>query len=215
MLPKVNRYAQTAVKYLTDRGIDRDIINYCIGTDRLYESYPYHNVVFVGQDKEGKPRYANIRGVGTDFKGEATGSDKRFSFSLPAKSSTTLHVFESAIDLLSFATMQKIDGKEWDSDHLISLAGVCRPKKEVKNSSFPLALKQFLFDYPEIKRIILRLDNDPVGRTAMNTLYHILSEEYGYDVSPIPPPSGKDYNDTLCDRLGLQRTVSYRKTKSR
>ncbi len=215
LLPKVNRYAQTAVKYLTYRGIDRDIINYCIGTDRLYESYPYHNVVFVGQDKEGKPRYANIRGVGTDFKGEATGSDKRFSFSLPAQQSTTLHVFESAIDLLSFATMQKRDGKEWDSDHLISLAGVYQPKKEIKNSTFPLALRQFLSDYPEIKRIILRLDNDPAGRTAMNTLYHILSEEYGYDVSPIPPPSGKDYNDSLCDRLGLPRTVSYRKIKSR
>ena len=111
--------------------------------------------------------------------------------------------------------MQKRDGKEWDSDHLISLAGVYRPKKEIKDSTFPLALQQFLSDYPEIKRIILRLDNDPAGITAMNTLYHILSEEYGYDVSPIPPPSGKDYNDSLCDSLGLPRIQYNRKEVTR
>ena len=62
--------------------------------------YPYHNVVFVGQDTDGKARYANLRGIGTDFKGEANGSDKRFSFSIPAMNSDTVHLFESAVDLL-------------------------------------------------------------------------------------------------------------------
>ena len=57
LLPKANRCATHAVEYLHRRGIDYDLIDFCIGTGRLYESYPYHNVVFVGQDRDGKPRY--------------------------------------------------------------------------------------------------------------------------------------------------------------
>ena len=47
------------------------------------------------------------------------------------------------------------------------------------------------------------------------SLEDILSEEYGYDVSPIPPPSSKDYNDSLCDRLGLPRIQYNRKKVTR
>lgn len=80
---------------------------------------PYHNAVFVGMDRNGTPRYACLRGIGTDFKGEATGSDKRFSFALPATGeSRMLCVFESAIDLLSYATMAQAGGLSWRSQHL-------------------------------------------------------------------------------------------------
>ena len=102
-LPEASRCATHAVNYLAGRGIDHDLLDFCLSTGRLYESQKYHNVVFVGQDRYGKPRYANLRGIGTDFKGEASGSDKRFSFSIPAaEGSDTLHLFESAIDLLSY-----------------------------------------------------------------------------------------------------------------
>ena len=213
LLPKARRCATHAVEYLHGRGIDRVIIDYCIKAGRIYESYPYHNVVFVGQDNDGKARYANLRGIDTHFKGEAEGSDKRFSFSIPTENCDTVHLFESAIDLLSFATLQKLDGKPWNSEHLVSLAGVYKPKKDAEESTLPLALGQFLKDHPEVKHVNLRLDNDPAGRIAMSTIYKLLTDKY--DVCPLPPLSGKDYNDTLCDRLGLQRTVSYGKTKSR
>ena len=213
LLPKSSRSATHAVEYLRGRGIDREIIDYCIKTGRLYESYPHHNVVFVGQDKNGNAHYANLRGIGTDFKGEANGSDKRFSFSISAEESDTVHLFESAVDLLSYATMQKLDGKEWNTEHLLSLAGVYKPKRNAEESTLPLALGQFLEDYPEIKQMNLRLDNDPAGRIAMSTIYKLLTGEY--DVCPLPPLSGKDYNDALCDRLGLPRTKSYKKEKSR
>mgnify|MGYP002239067656 FL=1 len=58
------------------------MIDYCIQTGRLYESLPYHNAVFVGRDRQGQPRYAALRGIIGDFKGEATGSDKRYSFAI-------------------------------------------------------------------------------------------------------------------------------------
>ena len=62
--------------------------------------------MFVGQDRSGKPRYANLRGIGSDFIGDANGSDKHYSFGIPAANeSGTLNLFESAVDLLSYGTM--------------------------------------------------------------------------------------------------------------
>ncbi len=201
LLPEACRSSTRAANYLIERGIDSELIDFCIRTGRLYESEKYHNVVFVGQDSSGKPRYANLRGTTSDFKGEASGSDKRFSFGIPAeKSSGTLHVFESAIDLLSFATMCKLAGRNWRVDHMLSLAGVYRPRKELHESSMPLALTQFLHDHPGIRKIVLRLDNDYAGRAAAQALQAMLAQEY--EVSIRSPPEGKDYSDCLCMRLG-------------
>ena len=84
LLPQANRSATHAIEYLHRRGIDYELIDFCIRTGRLYESYPYHNVVFVGMDADGKPRYANQRGIGSNFIGDANGSDKHYSFGIPA-----------------------------------------------------------------------------------------------------------------------------------
>ena len=65
-LPEASRCATHATNYLAGRGIDYDLLDFCSATGRLYESQKYHNVVFVGQDKYGKPRYANLRGIGSD-----------------------------------------------------------------------------------------------------------------------------------------------------
>ena len=124
LLPQANPNTSRVHAYLRSRGIDSAIIDSCIQTGRLYESIPHHNAVFVGLDKYNKPRYANLRGLGTDFIGDANGSDKRFSFSIPAPGSDTVHLFESAIDLLSYATLVKMNGVNWNREHLVSLAGV-------------------------------------------------------------------------------------------
>ena len=63
LLPQASRCATHAVSYLHGRGIDYDLIDYCIQTGRLYESQPYHNAVFVGCDLDGQPRYAALRGT--------------------------------------------------------------------------------------------------------------------------------------------------------
>ena len=124
-LPKSSRCATHMVSYLHGRGIDYDVIDYCIQTGRLYESLPYHNCVFVGRDLKGQPRYAALRGTVGDFKGEAPGSDKRYSFTIAENPSAPgVHLFESAIDLLSYATLLKMNGRDWRQDALLSLAGV-------------------------------------------------------------------------------------------
>ena len=210
LLPKANRCATHAFNYLRSRGIDPELIDYCFQTGRIYESLPYHNVVFVGLDRYNKPRYATLRGIGTDFIGEANGSDKRFSFSIPAQNSDSLHLFESAIDLLSFATLVKQNGGNWQRDHLVSLAGVYKPKENLQESSLPLTLTRYLSEYPNIKQITLRLDNDKAGGYMATALVALLSDKY--EVSVQPPPCGKDYNDYLCMKLGIP--ITHRKSKT-
>ena len=200
----MSRCATHAYNYLRNRGIDSELIDYCFQTGRIYESLPYHNVVFVGLDRYNKPRYATLRGIGTDFIGEANGSDKRFSFSIPAQNSDSLHLFESAIDLLSYATLVKQHGGSWQRDHLVSLAGVYKPKENLQESSLPLTLTRYLSEYPNIKRITLRLDNDKAGGYMAKALVALLSDKY--EVSVQPPPCGKDYNDYLCLKLDIPIT---------
>ena len=64
LLPQANRSVTRVVEYLRGRGIDREIIDHCIKTGRIYESYPYHNVVFVGQDKDGKDIHGAVQAIG-------------------------------------------------------------------------------------------------------------------------------------------------------
>lgn len=198
-LPQPSRCATHAVSYLHGRGIDYDVIDYCIQTGRVYESQKYHNVVFVGRDLKGQPRYAALRGTVGDFKGEATGSDKRYSFCIAENpSANSVHLFESAIDLLSYATLLKMKGRDWRQDALLSLAGVFKRKRE---GVVPLALSQYLQDHPGIKTLYLHLDNDEVGRDAAAGIMEGLGDKY--TVLDRPPPYGKDVNDLLQRKLGL------------
>lgn len=204
-LPQRCRYSNRVFSYLQGRGIDGEIIQFCMNTGQIYESYPYHNAVFVGFDPEGQPKYAALRGTESNFKGEAGGSDKRFSFCLPAQiSSPTVHLFEAAIDLLSYATMAKMSGKDFRTAHLLSLAGVYKPSKEDSEITIPPALSQFLSVHPEIRQIVLRLDNDLTGQLAAKSLQAALSEKYIVKIAL--PSHGKDYNDMLCHVLGRSKT---------
>ncbi len=202
VLPPSNRTAAHAVDYLTRRGIDYDILAYCIQTGRIYESYPHQNAVFVGMDEQGTLRYAALRGEG--FMGEAEGSNKHYSFAIsPQDESDTVHLFESPIDLLSYATLLKLHGRGWRQEHMLSLSGVYKPKEKTEETATPAALERFLENNPHIKRIVLRFDNDATGRLAVQTIRAVLPEKY--EIISKPPPSGKDYNDYLCGCLNLIR----------
>jgi hypothetical protein len=184
-----------ALSYLQSRGIDRAVLEHCTKAGRLYESADFHNCVFVGMDNIGVPRYAALRGTIGSFKGEARGSDKRYSFSLPVEGSERLSLFESAIDALSYATLLHMYGRDWRQTHLLSLAGVG------SNTRLPPALARYLEDFPGIQRIDLHLDNDPAGRTATQNITELLSESL--EVRNRSPPSCKDMNSYLMARLGL------------
>lgn len=216
LLPPKNRDCNRVTDYLFGRGIDLSIIQDCIADGTIFESVKYHNAVFVGKDESGTPKYAAYRStIGSSFKGDASCSDKRYSFRLLAREPTnTVHLFEAAIDLLSYATYLKCEGKDYKSENLLSLSGVYQPKKEIKDSKIPIALTTFLNANPHIKTIILHLDNDKTGRICTATLKELLQKDY--QIVDDPPPVGKDFNDFLLSYLGIARpTVSRERSDAR
>ena len=210
LLPPKNKDSDKVINYLFGRGIDYSIIQDCIADGTIFESAKYHNAVFIGKDENGIPKYAAYRGtMGSSFKGDASGSDKRYSFRLLAKKpADTVHLFEAAIDLLSYATYLKCEGKDYKSENLLSLSGVYQPKKEIKESKIPIALTTFLKANPHIKTIVLHLDNDKTGRLCTAALKELLQKEY--KIVDEPPPVGKDFNDFLLSYLGIARQIPSR-----
>lgn len=188
-LPPANENANRVFAYLSKRGLANPVLTYCLKHKLIYEDARYHNAVFVGLDANGTPRHATLRGTTTSntFRQDAPHSDKRFTFNLPARSqSDTLYVFESAIDLLSRATLEWRSGKDWLQEHQLSLGGLA-----------PLALSQYLKDHPEIRIVVLCLDRDEPGLEAVPLFRERLQAE-GYTVRNEPALEGKDYNDYLC-----------------
>lgn len=189
-LPPPNGENKRVCDYLTGRGIDREIIDFAIAQGILYESAIHHNAVFVGRDYGGTPAYAALRGTGNSkFRGEVTGSKKMFSFRVEGISST-LHVFEAAIDLLSYLSLQRIWGRDWTLDSYLSLGGIA-----AKAMNLPAALAEFLA-HRGPKTVVLHLDNDEMGRQATAKILKVLPENVTGKDSPAP--AGKDINDYLC-----------------
>lgn len=203
LLPEKSPTADVVFDYLFGRGIDFEIINYCLDNELIIESLPYHNAVFIGYDKEKEPKYAAYRATNQSrIMGDCTGSKKQFSFRLTSDNTGEVHLFECAIDLLSYATLMKLEGKDWRRFNLVSLAGVYSPKKNMEESKIPVTIRKLLEEDKSIKRIVLHLDNDIAGRKATKALQILLSGEY--EVVDDPPQYGKDVNDFLCKRLGIK-----------
>ena len=204
LLPPKNKDSGRVLQYLFGRGIDYAIVQDCIADGTIYESADYHNAVFIGKDESGTPKYAACRGTMGSFKRDASGSDKRYSFRLLAREPThTVHLFEAAIDVLSYATYLKCEGKDYKAANLLSLSGVYQPKKELAESRIPIALTTFLNAHPQIKTIYLHLDNDKAGRLCTAALKELLQKDY--KIVDAPPPVGKDVNDFLMSYLGIAR----------
>ena len=205
LLPPPAPDNRAMLQYLASRGIDREILDYCVQTGRVYESRNkgHGNVVFVGFDKDGKARFGCLRGIGeARFHGDLSGSDKHYSFALPAcVENPAVHLCECAIDVMSYATLCKLDGIDWRRHNLLSLAGIYQPKKKIEESKLPAALTRFLEDHPHVKTLYLHLDNDGPGRLAAKAILAAIPE--GYEVKNRPPPQGKDVNDFLCHRLRI------------
>ena len=185
-----------AISYLKSRGIAGNIIQHCIYNGYIFESQTMHNVVFMGFDKNREPKYAGLRGTfGKRFLGDAVGSDKRYTFRLTAEDNNCVHFFESAIDLLSYATLVQRKNINWRKMNLVALAGVYSSVNKEEEYALPLAMEQYLKDNPDTNKIYLHLDNDEAGRNAVRSIMKVLSERY--EVIDLPPPDGKDVNDYL------------------
>ena len=184
-----------AYDYLTEkRCIDWEVVTDFMKRKMIMETEK-QEAAFVGYDDKGKIRCINLRAMdGSDGKKTVYGSDRQYAFRLVSdRENPTLHLFEGAIDLLSYLTILQRKGINFECGNFLSLGGIYQPKKEIEKSTVPVALKRYLSER-ETKKIMLHFDNDFAGKRAMETLETILPQ---YEVKSFPPPKGKDYNDFL------------------
>ena len=214
VIPIRNKDNNIAIDYLKNRGIDDDIIKYCIDNKLLYQESKTNNVVFIGYDNNHNIKYAGCRSTGIKrIMRDAKGSSKEFSFRLLSNTNKdSIHLFESSIDLLSYATLLKIKGYDWHNQNLIALAGVYQPANRIEQSKVPITVLNFLQNNPNIKQIVLHFDNDRAGRDATKAFIIALGNKY--DIYDIPAPYGKDINDYLCYTLGLKNRQEIEKYKT-
>lgn len=182
-LPEKNNDMKRAYAYLIKtRGIDSDVVKAFADAGLIYESAKYHNVVFVGTDKNNIPRHAHKRTTASQqvWRANEPGSDNRYTFNWRGKSDRA-YLFEAPIDMLSYITMYCPD---WRNDSFIAACSVSDK-----------ALKQFLEDRPDIRQVYVCFDNDPPGQNAAAGIRQRLSD-MGISCE-ILVPTLKDWNEDL------------------
>lgn len=203
-LPVKDKNNDLVIRYLCEiRKIDKDIVDDFISKGMIYQSANFKNAVFVGYDKD-KPAYAFKRSIFKNFKLDHAGSNKAFSFNYTNKNSNELHVFEAAIDLLSYMTLLKMDEIDYTEFNYLSLAGASDNIASKSEADIPIALKAYLERNPNIKTIIFHLDNDEVGIGATSKIISILNSKY--QCIDEHPTSYKDVNEELIHKNSLLST---------
>lgn len=203
VLPKPIKAKYTNVyMYLTKtRNIAPEVITDCFKKKLVYQD-THNNVVFVGYDENGVPKYASKRGTYTPkdqkaYKRDCVGSDKSYGFLMKGTLERSVYVFEAPIDALSHATLtlEKSKGmgianykESWKKYTRLALGGVS-----------DVALERYIKTNPNLKEISFCLDNDEAGQKNANQ-YKDKYEKLGYKVNiyTVPQGYGKDYNEFLC-----------------
>ena len=187
-LPERNESCEIARKYLIEqRKLSEQLVDQMIAKGDIYESKNYHNVVFVGRDKEQNPRYAAMRGTDENrYRGESRGSEKAYGFG-HIGTDEKLFVFESPIDLLSYITAVP---EEWEKHSYISLGGLSEK-----------AMKRMYTEYPHIHSIYLCLDNDEPGNERCRQFVSLIPEKLSvYRLEPVK----KDWNECLAAEVPVE-----------
>lgn len=196
VLPIKDDNNDKVIDYLCNkRKLDKHLINYLIEHNYIYQDKYHKNAVFVGYDNNNKPAYAFKRSIDNNLKFDHLGSNKAFSFSFTNPNNSELHVFEAAIDLLSYMTMLKMANVPVFKTNYLSLAGASINISGKREADIPIALEAYLKRNKHIKKIIFHLDNDEVGLSATQKMISLLSDEY--DCEDKHPTEYKDINEEL------------------
>lgn len=176
-----------------ERGISKEVIDFFVKAGLLYEAKRQHNMIFVGTDVTGTPRFASMRGVfdknGKGFKCDVAGNDKRYGFNVVREESRRIVVFEAAIDLMSHMTIYPMQ-----KDNMVALGMLA-----------DAPLQTFLKEHQDIKEISFGLDNDKHGKKATAELMKKYNAA-GYLVEDVSPPQEyKDYNKWLVDGIRISK----------
>lgn len=184
-LPQKSSSMKRVYGYLiSQRFIDKNIIDEFVRRNLIYEDIPYHNAVFVGTDNQGTAHHAHKRSTLSykkTFRGNAEGSDPHYLFHWHG-STNKLYVFEAPVDLLSYLTLNK---ENWHQHHYLSLNGL----------TF-IGLESYLARHEDIDHIYICVDHDPAGHEGYERIRDLL-EEKGYEHVERILPVNKDFNEDL------------------
>lgn len=186
VLPAPDRDNRRLFGYLCgDRGLSGDTVRWFVDNGLIYQSEKYKNVIFLGKDKDGTARFAAQRGTvgrnGKGFKCDVAGSDKHYGFNVVSAmpGDVQVHVFEAAIDLMSYA----------------DIAGHCNMNMVALGMLSDGPLETFMEEHPGLSTIVFHLDNDEPGRNATAALMEKY-EAAGYETYDEPAPAPyKDINE--------------------
>ena len=179
--------------YLTkNRFINQKIVQAFIEKNILYQEKKHGNIVFVGTDNDGNHKSASEKSTvsnNSGFKITVSGSDSNYGFCWRG-AGASLFVFEAAVDLMSFVTL---NGNSWQNNNYLSIDGL---------SSKPLI--RFLEENKMIKEINICLDYDPAGIETAEKIRDTLLER-GYTLEQVKRlyPVYKDWNEQLKAENGL------------
>lgn len=188
VLPEENRTMNQVYAYLmNDRFIARNVITHFARAKTLYEDAVYHNCIFVGLDEDGIPKHCHRRATVGSFKCTEVGSQAEYSFHHNGESEW-LFVFEAPVDMLAFITLHR---ENWIKHSYVALCSVSER-----------AILHRLKVNPNLKKIVLCLDNDNAGIIACKRIKEIL-ELRGYKSVRILHSTNKDWDEDVKAMNGI------------
>lgn len=204
VLPEKSQDCRRLYAYLMKkRKLSKQVIQFWMKNDLLYESGNFHNLVFLGKDPQGEARFASQRGTvdtyGKAFKSDVEGNDKTYGVNLVSENRGVLNVYEAAIDAMS--------DMDFCKDYAVNILALGMV------SDGPL--NKLLEHYGHIHTLNLCLDNDEPGRKAAKKIGRKYVLE-GYEVYIRLPPFGKDYNAFLqCERENRELYTQINRAKEK
>lgn len=203
VIPERDQDTKIIRRYLEARGISPEVIDFFIDEGSLYQGAQYKNVCFVGYDRDGAPRLINQRATRGSFKGNTTGSDRRYSFMHHADGQVEVHLFEAPIDMLSFASLIQAGGYDFRKHNLLSLSGISGTGSGTE-IRLPMGMAEYLERFPDTAFAYIHFDNDEAGKVAGERMQKALAEHGVASKLQYPPEGCKDVNDYLVRLRDLQ-----------
>ena len=209
MLPKPHINSDRVLRYLTGRGIDSEILVYCVQTGRLYED-ERHNCVFVGFDDErrGQVRHA------AQFQPHVDISYARWT---AATSGTPLPCRFAMMRIRSICLkapstcfrLPHCERKHGSNSITFRCrASTSRDKRSTKRP-LPVALAQHLRTIAPMYAALFSVSTTTMREGwPLQTICTLLPERYAAEL--LLPDKGKDYNRQLQIERGISPAVSMR-----
>ena len=221
-LPEPYQDNKIAINYLLEnRRISEHIVNSLLEKGMLYED-KYHNCVFVGEDFEGKQRFACKRGTipSIKYQRDCVGSYKKCGYFVENKYPVKkLVITESVIDALSYLSLNPnlIDA------HVLGSSGA---GSAASTLWYNYATRDCL---KNIETIVTIFDNDAAGRNAHESIVQwVKQNNKNIDVVPFDFKDantelheGFDINDYLIalreseDRKEIKKQIETEKVNQR